>query len=223
MNTIPENLFDIIQFLMSKGKQGQDAVLMYVYLLELTCLLKTSTLELGQIDFQKNLNFGRDRAKSSRQLLVESGLMEIGKTRDANGKYSQTEYYMSTVLRVTTMDQRILSFIDTKEIYKKEYVAPQRQDSVLRSKDFSHLSTGLWKYLCEFTFSERARDPEPNMATWNNHFRLMVDVDKRDEELIKEVIDFTVKHDFWSLNIRSPKKLRQQFGRLVSEMEKANL
>ena len=44
--------------------------------------------------------------------------------------------------------------------------------------------------------------------------------DQRNTTRIREVIDWVTKDDFWSANVRSPRKLRAQFERLEIEMQR---
>lgn len=61
---------------------------------------------------------------------------------------------------------------------------------------------------------------EPNLDKWANDFRLMREKDKRTDEQIKYLINWTQKDDFWSTNILSPAKLRKQFDALVVKIKK---
>lgn len=58
-----------------------------------------------------------------------------------------------------------------------------------------------------------------NLQTWADDFRKLVELDKQeDRELIKSVMDWVVKDDFWKSNILSAEKFRDKFPRLVIEM-----
>ncbi|MGO4540351.1 hypothetical protein [Paenibacillus sp. 2TAB19] len=60
---------------------------------------------------------------------------------------------------------------------------------------------------------------QPNLQQWADDCRLLLERDKKDKELIRKVIDWTSKNQFWRKNILCPAKLRKQFNRLVIEME----
>ena len=65
---------------------------------------------------------------------------------------------------------------------------------------------------------EREVKHDPTTKVWRDAARLMLDVDKRTEEQIHYLIDWTQRHHFWHLNIRSTAKLREQFDRLRDEV-----
>lgn len=60
---------------------------------------------------------------------------------------------------------------------------------------------------------------EPNLQTWAEHIRLMMEQDNRTEEQIKYLIDWSQNNLFWRTNILSTKKLREQYDRLVAEIK----
>lgn len=56
---------------------------------------------------------------------------------------------------------------------------------------------------------------KPNLQTWANDMRLMMERDERTEEQIIYLIDWVQRDSFWMSNIMSPKKLREKFDQLV--------
>lgn len=63
----------------------------------------------------------------------------------------------------------------------------------------------------------------PNMQTWSDDFRKIVELDKRDTKELKAVIDFATKDPFWSTNILSPSTLRKQYVKLVAKLSSTSL
>ncbi len=59
---------------------------------------------------------------------------------------------------------------------------------------------------------------EPNLETWANTFRLMMDRDERAGKEIQDLILWSQGHHFWYKNILSADKLRKQYDRLLLEM-----
>ncbi|PHF94223.1 hypothetical protein [Bacillus wiedmannii] len=76
------------------------------------------------------------------------------------------------------------------------------------------------KLLFELMLLNNPSAKEPNLEKWANDFRLMREKDKRTDEQIKYIINWTQKDDFWSTNILSPAKLRKQFDALVVKIKK---
>lgn len=60
---------------------------------------------------------------------------------------------------------------------------------------------------------------QPNLDKWSNDFRLIREIDKRNDEQIKYLINWTQNDDFWKSNILSPSKLRKQWDQLVVKIK----
>ena len=58
---------------------------------------------------------------------------------------------------------------------------------------------------------------KPNLESWANDFRLMMEIDKREGKEIQELILFSQSHDFWYKNILSAGKLREKYDVLILE------
>src|SRR5699024_239004 len=58
---------------------------------------------------------------------------------------------------------------------------------------------------------------EPNLDSWANTLRLMMERDNRAGKEIQDIILFSQSHEFWHKNILSADKLRKQFDRLQLE------
>jgi len=61
----------------------------------------------------------------------------------------------------------------------------------------------------------------PNLDQWANDFRLLRERDQRENEEIQDLIIWSQNHDFWYTNILSPKKLRQQWDKLILQYKKS--
>lgn len=57
-----------------------------------------------------------------------------------------------------------------------------------------------------------------NIQKWANEFRKLFEIDKVEEQLIREVIDWATSHRFWKTNILSASKLREKFADLALRM-----
>ena len=55
---------------------------------------------------------------------------------------------------------------------------------------------------------------QPNMSAWANEIRKIDEIDKIPIDNILKVFKAANKDDFWSMNIRSPQKLRKHWDRL---------
>jgi hypothetical protein len=94
-----------------------------------------------------------------------------------------------------------------------------------RSKEKRSLATEEGINLAELllkTIRDRYPDFKPNfnntdLNRWGVDIDLMMRIDKRYPEQIKEIIEWCQKDNFWHKNILSGAKLREQFDRLVME------
>lgn len=60
---------------------------------------------------------------------------------------------------------------------------------------------------------------KPNLEKWASDFRLIRQIDKRTDEQVKYLIDWTQQDTFWKANILSPARLRKQFDHLVVKIK----
>ncbi|SFA90987.1 phage replication protein O [Cohnella sp. OV330] len=62
-----------------------------------------------------------------------------------------------------------------------------------------------------------------NLQSWANDFRLLFEQDKQnDKHLIRDVMDWVTKDDFWKANVLSASKFRKQFQTLAIKMRASN-
>ncbi|MDM5208436.1 MULTISPECIES: replication protein [Cytobacillus] len=57
-----------------------------------------------------------------------------------------------------------------------------------------------------------------NLQTWADDFRKLIEIDKVDKRLAKDVMDWVTKDSFWKVNVLSSRKLREKFGELAIKM-----
>ncbi len=63
---------------------------------------------------------------------------------------------------------------------------------------------------------------KPDPQKWATGFDLIIRIDGREPDEIREVLVWCQRNDFWQDNILSPKKLREQWEQLVLKMRKIN-
>ena len=56
------------------------------------------------------------------------------------------------------------------------------------------------------------------LHTWADDMRKLIEIDKVDKRLAKDVMDWVTQHDFWKTNVLSAKKLREKFAELAIKM-----
>jgi chlorite dismutase len=60
---------------------------------------------------------------------------------------------------------------------------------------------------------------EPNLQSWANDVRLMMERDNRTEEQISYLMDWVQNDSFWKTNILSVSKLREKYDQLVMRVK----
>jgi hypothetical protein len=80
--------------------------------------------------------------------------------------------------------------------------------------------------LAELLYSEILKNnpnhKKPDLKSWANSFRLMMERDKRTFENLKIIIQWCQADSFWYANILSADKLRKQYDQLYSKMQQQN-
>jgi len=72
----------------------------------------------------------------------------------------------------------------------------------------------LSNYLYRKILINNPEHKQPNIQSWSDDFRKLIELDKRTPKEIGEVIDFAQSDSFWSTNILSASKLRKQYDAL---------
>lgn len=98
---------------------------------------------------------------------------------------------------------------------KKESVKEKKNPKSKISDDHLKLANKLWNYVKNNFPKHKA----PNIDSWANDIRLMMQQDDRTFEEIEDAINWSQANDFWYKNIRSAGKLRKQFDTLVAQAD----
>ena len=111
--------------------------------------------------------------------------------------------------------------VDNRELLSTKELSTNKQStnkSTSRSKlkfETHHLK--LAELLYKEILHNNPQHKKPNLESWANDFRLMMEIDKREGKEIQELILFSQSHDFWYKNILSAGKLREKYDVLILE------
>ena len=111
--------------------------------------------------------------------------------------------------------------VDNRKLQSTEVLSTDTQStnkSTSRSKlkfETHHLK--LAELLYKEILHNNPQHKKPNLESWANDFRLMMEKDKREGKEIQELILFSQSHDFWYKNILSAGKLREKYDVLILE------
>lgn len=122
------------------------------------------------------------------------------------GRYQESDQQMSingpsTVHQVST-NKNVKNVEKTSGKSAKRTFPPESHEYQLADR--------LWRRI-------KGNNPEarePNLQSWANDIRLMHERDQRTWERIANMIDWSQKDSFWSGNILSAKKLREQYDKM---------
>ncbi|ACL06264.1 hypothetical protein Dalk_4586 [Desulfatibacillum aliphaticivorans] len=101
----------------------------------------------------------------------------------------------------------------SKAMPNQEQEQEQEQDKNLfvETSDEVRLAEFLFKHIKK----NNPKAKEPNYQTWAKEFDLIIRLDGKSLDEIKEMIRWTQKDEFWKGNILSPGKLRKQWDQLA--------
>ena len=102
----------------------------------------------------------------------------------------------------------------------------QLKDNSNKSKKRIYYGDSIYYQLAEYLFEEmKKNNPEarkPDFNKWANDIRLMMEIDKRKEEQVRNMITWSQSNDFWKGIILSAKKLREKYDQMKVQALKQN-
>jgi hypothetical protein len=152
---------------------------------------------------QKKDMISIERGKGNRQYtLIKLLNWEVYQMKDNESNSTETESKHQTDINKNDKNDEN----DKKKQRDKRLVFDDKQ---------MMLAELLWKYVQINVPSMK----QPNINSWANTIRLMMERDDRQGKDIQEIILWSTQHDFWCENILSADKLRKQFDKLKVQME----
>src|SRR5699024_2248891 len=176
------------------------------------------------------LGISRQRFNKHRKLLEDKGYITIKKNRTPEGSWGNNVYTLETLPRLQnltsdnltsdnlTSDNPTSGNVTTNNNTFNNNTINNNTKSTSRSKlkfETHHLK--LAELLYKEILHNNPQHKKPNLESWANDFRLMMEIDKREGKEIQELILFSQSHDFWYKNILSAGKLREKYDVLILE------
>ena len=171
------------------------------------------------------LGISRQRFNKHRKLLEDKGYITIKKNRTPEGSWGNNVYTLETLPRLQnltsdnlTSDNPTSGNVTTNNNTINNNTINNNTNSASRSKlkfETHHLK--LAELLYKEILHNNPQHKKPNLESWANDFRLMMEIDKREGKEIQELILFSQSHDFWYKNILSAGKLREKYDVLILE------
>lgn len=96
---------------------------------------------------------------------------------------------------------------------------PLRQKRAKRVYDQESDYYKLAEFFVEKIRENNANFKAPNLQTWSDDFRKLIEIDKRDKHQVALLIKWVQHDSFWAPNVLSPSKLRKKFDQLAMKMD----
>ena len=133
-----------------------------------------------------------------------------------NGRY---EFSLENVIPNDIPDDNQTGYqMDTQVRLGKDRVVKDKKDNSPKSKkriyDVESIHYQLAEYLFEKMKENNPEVKEPKLNDWANDIRLMMEIDNRKEEQVRNMITWSQSNDFWKGNILSAKKLRDKYDQM---------
>lgn len=150
-------------------------------------------------------------------------LRELGVNVDEKGFTDDLEELKKLYEELEEPNVRLTLANDTEVRSKKKEVRSKKKE-VNKSRKFTFddthmkLANLLWSHVKK----NFPNTKEPNLESWANDIRLMMERDNRTIAEIKGVIEWSQNHDFWYANIRSTSKLREKYEDMYAQADREN-
>ncbi|WP_257883171.1 replication protein [Loigolactobacillus coryniformis] len=139
---------------------------------------------------------------------------------DGNGRYIKDVKAMSTngipdvIPDGYQMDTQVRLGKGRLELGKDRVNKKPSRKARKRVYQSGEIEFELADYLFQAIKGNNPEAKQPNMQTWSNDVRLMIERDKRTPTQIRNMIDWCQSDSFWMTNILSPKKLREKYDQM---------
>lgn len=110
-----------------------------------------------------------------------------------------------------------------KDFTKKDLSKKDKENSPKRKKRVYELESLEMRMALKFESLIKQNDEKfkiPNVQSWCDQFRLMMEKDGRTQEEIHTAMTFAQSDDFWQSNVLSAEKLRKQMSALLIQAKK---
>lgn len=97
-----------------------------------------------------------------------------------------------------------------------------KKDNNTRRNKFDDTHLSLANLLNNLIHQNNEEAKQPNIESWANDLRIMIEQDKRDPEKVKNAIIWSQKDDFWSGVVLSPKSLRKNYDKMAAQRNRSD-
>lgn len=136
-------------------------------------------------------------------------------------RYTPSKYLAIYKAEIKQIESGIpnVNQMDTQVRLGKVRLGKDKEEPAESDKYLS-LAKGFYNLICDKACINNILPKEPDFKNWSDDIRKIIEIDKRDETIIKEIMSWVVTDDFEKINVRCPSKLRKRFDTLNLKMEK---
>ena len=168
----------------------------------------------------------RNTVRKFLALLEKDGMISLKKSRQSGTTYKVLNYNVyqgfseekKHQTEQRTEQQKDNAVNNELHINKNEKNEKNINDTSPKSKKRIYDVDSIHYQLAEYLFEEmKKNNPEarkPDFHKWANDIRLMMEIDNRKEEQVRNMITWSQSNDFWKGNILSAKKLRDKYDQM---------
>lgn len=155
--------------------------------------------------------------------LEQWGMLNIKKTNKYSvisiSKWCEYQESEQQLNNNRTTDEQQLNTNKNVKNDKNEKNDNKKNNSRKRVYDVDSIHYQLADRLLQKILLNNPEHKQPNLHKWADDIRLMMEADKRTEDQIIYVIDWSQTHHFWKTNILSVSKLREKYDQLVIQIK----
>ena len=96
----------------------------------------------------------------------------------------------------------------------------KRKEASTRKYIYDDLHYKMATFFYEQILSNNPNHKKPNLESWANDVRKMMDIDGRSKDEIGHLMKWVQKNDFWMANVLSVSKLREKYDQLIMQYQK---
>lgn len=128
--------------------------------------------------------------------------------------------------RVISFNKNYEDWKDASPKSRKSAILPQKKKQPKKQKTYNQDNTyhKMAKYFHSRVLTVAAAEGlnhliiKADLQKWADDMRKLIEIDKVDKHLAKEVMDWVTADPFWKTNVLSAKKLREKFSELAIKM-----
>ncbi|MGM0137631.1 hypothetical protein IGI65_000033 [Enterococcus sp. DIV0755b] len=145
--------------------------------------------------------------------IVNWGFYQASENEGNNQTNRQLTNDQQTPNKQLTTNKNIKNIKNDKNVKNKTLSSQTRKKRIYDlDSNYYQLAERLFKQICQ-----NQEIKQPNLNRWADDIRKMIEIDKRTEDQVSRMIDWSQANSFWAANILSAKKLREKYDTMAAQ------